>query len=155
MPWCHRLDADYGMDPWIWQSLDGPSFCLSSKLCLCNSFHGWLFPILRRSKVSKLWSSFFSFMCFASCTLYLAILSFWANIHLSVSTFHLSSFVIGFFIASWWGRLRAPRRRCLNTPLCSVFAPDWLLAHYLMLTPQDGRWLGVNILLHMRTQLVN
>ena len=29
---------------WIWQSLDGPSFRLSSKLCLCNSFHGCLVP---------------------------------------------------------------------------------------------------------------
>ena len=28
------------MDPWVWQSLDGPSFPLSSKLSLCNSFHG-------------------------------------------------------------------------------------------------------------------
>jgi hypothetical protein len=33
-------------------------------------------------------------MCFANCTLYLDILSFWADIHLSVSTYHLSSFVI-------------------------------------------------------------
>ena len=32
------------MDPWIWQSLDGPFFCLSSKLCLCNSFHGCFVP---------------------------------------------------------------------------------------------------------------
>jgi hypothetical protein len=30
MQWCQRLEADYGVDPWIWQSLDGPSFCLSS-----------------------------------------------------------------------------------------------------------------------------
>jgi hypothetical protein len=37
---CNRLEANYGMDPWIWQSLDGPPFCLSSKLCLCNSFPG-------------------------------------------------------------------------------------------------------------------
>jgi hypothetical protein len=22
MQWCQRLDADYGVDPWIWQSLD-------------------------------------------------------------------------------------------------------------------------------------
>jgi hypothetical protein len=29
---------------WILQSLDGPSFCLSSKLCLCNSFHGCSVP---------------------------------------------------------------------------------------------------------------
>jgi hypothetical protein len=25
MQWCHHLEANYGMDPWIWQSLDGPS----------------------------------------------------------------------------------------------------------------------------------
>ena len=23
MQWCQLLEADYGMDPWIWQSLDG------------------------------------------------------------------------------------------------------------------------------------
>jgi hypothetical protein len=38
MQWCQRLEADYGMDPRVWQSLDGPSFRLSSKLCLCNFF---------------------------------------------------------------------------------------------------------------------
>jgi hypothetical protein len=38
MQWCQRLDADYGVDPWIWQSLHGHE--ISSKLCLCNSFHG-------------------------------------------------------------------------------------------------------------------
>jgi hypothetical protein len=43
-----------------------------------------LFLILRRNKVSTLWSSFFlTFMCFANCIL--GILSFWANIHLSSS----------------------------------------------------------------------
>jgi hypothetical protein len=26
MQWCLRLEADYGMDPGMWQSLDGPSF---------------------------------------------------------------------------------------------------------------------------------
>jgi hypothetical protein len=24
MQWCQRLDAHYGVDPWIWQSLHGP-----------------------------------------------------------------------------------------------------------------------------------
>jgi hypothetical protein len=24
MQWCQRLEADYGIDPQIWQSLDGP-----------------------------------------------------------------------------------------------------------------------------------
>jgi hypothetical protein len=42
MQWCQRLETDYGVDPWIWQSLNGPSFRLSSKLCLCISFHGYL-----------------------------------------------------------------------------------------------------------------
>jgi hypothetical protein len=55
---------------------------------------GILFPILRRNEVSTLWYSFFlSFMCFANCIL--GILSFWAKIHLSVSAYHMSSFVIG------------------------------------------------------------
>jgi hypothetical protein len=44
MQWCQHLEADCGMDPRVWQSLDGPSFRLSSKLCLCNSFHGCFVP---------------------------------------------------------------------------------------------------------------
>jgi hypothetical protein len=32
MQWCQRLEADYGMDPLVWQSLDGPSFRLSQWL---------------------------------------------------------------------------------------------------------------------------
>ena len=55
---------------------------------------GVLFPILRRGKVSTLWSLFFlSFLCFANCIL--SILGFWANIHLSVSAYQVTSFVIG------------------------------------------------------------
>ena len=48
MQWCHRLEANYGMDLWIWQSLDGPSFCLSSKLdnsialSLTHKSSGWV-----------------------------------------------------------------------------------------------------------------
>jgi hypothetical protein len=41
MQWSQRLEGDYGMDPWIWQSLDGPSFHHSSKLCL-------LYPVFNR-----------------------------------------------------------------------------------------------------------
>ena len=52
---------------------------------------GILFLILRRNNISTLWSSLFlSFMCFANCIL--GILSFWANIHLSVSAYHVCSF---------------------------------------------------------------
>jgi hypothetical protein len=57
-------------------------------------FIGILFYLLRRKKISTLWSSFFlSFMSFANCIL--GILGFWANIHLSVSAYHVCSFVIG------------------------------------------------------------
>jgi hypothetical protein len=41
MQLCLGLVIVYEMDPWVGQSLDGSSFCLSSKLCLCNSFHGY------------------------------------------------------------------------------------------------------------------
>jgi hypothetical protein len=44
MQWCQCLEADYGMDPLIWQSLDGPTFPHSSKLCFYNSFHGCFVP---------------------------------------------------------------------------------------------------------------
>jgi hypothetical protein len=53
---------------------------------------GILLLILRMNEVSTLWSSLFlSFMCFANCIL--GILSFWTNIHLSVSAYHVCSFV--------------------------------------------------------------
>jgi hypothetical protein len=32
------------------QSLDGPSFRLSSKLCLCNSFHGYFVPYSKKER---------------------------------------------------------------------------------------------------------
>jgi hypothetical protein len=55
---------------------------------------GILFSLVRRIEVSTLWSSFFlSLMCFINCIL--GIPSFWANIHLSVSVYHVCSFVIG------------------------------------------------------------
>jgi hypothetical protein len=76
------------------QSLDGPSFRLSSKLCLCNSFHGCFVPnSKKRQSVNTLVFVLLEFLCFANCIL--GILSFWVNIHLSVSTYHVSSFVIG------------------------------------------------------------
>jgi hypothetical protein len=83
-----------GMEPQVGQSLDDHPFSLCSELCLWKSFHGYFFSLLRRIEVSTLWSSFFmSFMYFANCIL--DTLSFWANIHLSVSTYHVCSFVIG------------------------------------------------------------
>jgi uncharacterized membrane protein len=54
---------------------------------------GILFPILRRNEVSMRWSSFLIFLCFANCIL--GILSFWANVHLSVIS--ALSFLLLFF----------------------------------------------------------
>jgi hypothetical protein len=52
-----------------------------------------LFPLLRRTKVFILWSSFFlSFMWSVNCIL--GFLSFLANIHLSVSVYYVCYFVI-------------------------------------------------------------
>jgi hypothetical protein len=51
-----------------------------------------LFPLLRSTKAPTLWSSFLSFMW--SVNSILGIPSFWANIHLSVSAYHVCSFVI-------------------------------------------------------------
>jgi hypothetical protein len=66
----------------------------SPNIVFISPYMGILFPLLRRIQVSTLWYSFFlSFMCFANCIL--AILSFWANIHLTVSAYNVSSFVIG------------------------------------------------------------
>ena len=63
---------------------------------------GVLFPILRRGIVSTLQSSFFlSFMCLGNCILYLGYPRFWANIHLSVRTYYLSSFVIVLLHSGW------------------------------------------------------
>jgi hypothetical protein len=50
MQWGQRLEADYGMDPRVWQSLDGPSFHHSSKLCLCSSFHGCFVPSSKKGQ---------------------------------------------------------------------------------------------------------
>jgi hypothetical protein len=41
---CNGVSVWSLIDPRVWQSLDGPSFRLSSKLCLCNSFHGCFVP---------------------------------------------------------------------------------------------------------------
>jgi uncharacterized membrane protein len=54
---------------------------------------GILFPIVGRNEVSTRWSSFLIFLYFANCIF--GILSFWANIHSSVSAYQVTSFVIG------------------------------------------------------------
>jgi hypothetical protein len=69
-------------------------FILSPNFVSVTPFMGILFPILRRNEVSTHWSSLFLiFLCFANCIL--DVLCFWANIHLSVSAYLMTSFAIG------------------------------------------------------------
>jgi hypothetical protein len=76
------LVSVYGMDLQVGQSLDSLSFSLCSTLCLWNSSNSILLPLLRKTKVSTLWSSFFlNFMWSVNCTL--AIPSFGL-----ISTYH-------------------------------------------------------------------
>ena len=102
MQWCQRLEADYGMDPQVWQSLDGPSFRLSSKLCLCNSFHGcFVLNSKKGQNVHTLVFILLEFHVLQIVSYILGILSFWANIHLSVSTYHVRTFVIRLPHSGW------------------------------------------------------
>ena len=60
-----------------------------------------LFLLLRRTEASTLWSSFFlSFMWSVNCIL--GIPSFGANMHLSVSAYHLCSFVTWLPYLGWY-----------------------------------------------------
>jgi hypothetical protein len=69
-------------------------FVLAPNFVSVSPSLGILFPVLRRNEVSTSWPSFFLiFLCFGSCIL--GILGFWANIHLSVSAYQVTSFVIG------------------------------------------------------------
>jgi hypothetical protein len=80
MQWCQRLEADYGMDLWILQSLDGTSFCLSSKLCLCNSFHGCFVPNSKKGQSVHTWVFLLEFHVFKTRELELVSESFRALI---------------------------------------------------------------------------
>jgi hypothetical protein len=74
---------------------------------------GILIPLLRRTQIATLWSSFFlSFMWSVNCIL--DILNFWANIHLSVSAYHMCSFVID-YVTSW-----IPTSACWQEPDIAV-----------------------------------
>ena len=84
----------YTMDPQVGQSLDGTSFSLTFEPWLCNSFHGYFVPHSNKEQsIHTLVFLLLEFHVFCNCIL--GILSFWANIHLTVSAYNVSSFVIG------------------------------------------------------------
>jgi hypothetical protein len=64
----------YGMDPQVGQSLDGPSFSLSSELCLINSFHGYFVPHSKKEGSSHTLVFLPDFRLF--CKLYLGYSTF-------------------------------------------------------------------------------
>ena len=88
---------------WVWrlymgwilqvgQSLHGLSFSLCSTFYLPVCSSAYFVLLLRRTEASTLWSSFLlSFIWSVSCIV--GIPSFCSIIHLSVSTYHLCSFV--------------------------------------------------------------
>ena len=64
-----------GIDPQVGKSLDGPSFSLSSKLCLCNSFHGYFVPSSKKERsIHTLVFLLLEFHVF--CKLYLSLFLF-------------------------------------------------------------------------------
>jgi hypothetical protein len=68
------------MDHQVGQSLVGLSFSLCPTLCLCICSFKYLLPLLRRTELLTLWTSFFwSFMWPVNCIL--SIWRFGANIH--------------------------------------------------------------------------
>jgi hypothetical protein len=69
-------------------------FILAPNFVSVTSFMDILFPILRRNEVSTHCSSLFLiFLYFVNCIL--GVLCFWANSHLSVSAYLMTSFMIG------------------------------------------------------------
>ena len=75
-------------------------FISSPKFVSATASIDILFPILGKNEVSTGWSSFLISLCFRSCIL--GILGFWANIHLSVSAYQVTSFVIGLPHSGWY-----------------------------------------------------
>ena len=92
----------------IWLSPERPCHSLiNTEMNACSQplVHIWsceyFILLLRRTEAPILWSSFFlSFMCSVNCIL--VIWSFWASIHLSVSAYHVCSFVIGIPLSEWY-----------------------------------------------------
>ena len=78
----------YGVDPQVGSLWMVDPFVSAPNFVSVTPSMGILFPILRRNEVSTLWSSLvLIFLCFANYIL--GILSFWANIPLSVSAYML------------------------------------------------------------------
>jgi hypothetical protein len=75
-------------------------FVLAPNIVSVTPSMGILFCILGRNKVSTRWSSFFLiFLCFGNCIL--GILGFWANSHLSVSAYQVTSYSVIFSFSSF------------------------------------------------------
>jgi hypothetical protein len=146
MQWCQHLEADYWMDPWIWQSLDDPSFRLSSKLCLCNSVQGCIFKTKAtlftvKTENSSFFPFFFSFLFFLGLFVcfpflnYLFIFYFWDRVSLCVALVVLE-FVLQIRLAS-----NSQRSFCFCFPSAGIKGCDLHVT-----TAQQGFLLNKTIL---------
>ena len=78
-----------------------PPLPLPPKSLLPSTSSGYFVPLLSGMEASTLRSSFFlSFMWSVNCVF--GILSFWENNHLSVSAYHVCSFVTGLPHPGWF-----------------------------------------------------
>ena len=93
--------GDYGIYLQVGKFLDSHSFSLYSTLCLWIFSHGYFVPPLKKDgRIHILGFLLLELHWSVSCTL--GILSFWANLHLSVSVYHVSSFVVGLPPSGWY-----------------------------------------------------
>ena len=85
-----------------------------------------LFPLIRSTEASTLWSSFFlSFIWSVNCIL--GILNFWDTIHLSVSDYSVFSFVTELPHSGWYFQVPSISL-CIS---CSHCFSRWVVLHCL------------------------
>ena len=92
------------MNPQVGQSLDGPSFSLFSTLCICISSCQYFVPCFKKDQSFYTLAFLLEFHLFFE--LYLGYSNFWANIQLTVSTYHMFSFVIGLSHSNKWDLIK-------------------------------------------------
>jgi hypothetical protein len=88
------------MNPQAGKSQDGLSFSVFSTLYLYICSCEYFVFLLIRTKAPIHWSSFWSFMRSMNCIL--SVWSFWVNIQLSGSAYHVCSFMIGLPQSGWY-----------------------------------------------------
>ena len=84
----------YGMNPQVGKFLDGLSFSLCSALCLPICSYEYFVPLSKKDQSTHT-LVFLLLELHVVCEFYLGYSECWANIHLSVTEYHVCSIVIG------------------------------------------------------------